>query len=60
MAAIGDLRYAIVMLKDAGFNKYTDDELISLFVNTGLYPKSFNAAKNLRKHIHNANKFTTT
>lgn len=48
MAAIGDLRYAIVMLRDAGFNKYTDDELIDLFVNTGLYPKSFNAAKNLR------------
>lgn len=60
MAAIGDLRYSIVMLRDAGFDKYTDDELISLFVNTGLYPKSFNAAKNLRKHIHNANKFTTT
>ncbi len=60
MAAIGDLRYAIVMLRDAGFDKYTDDELIALFVNNGLYPKSFNAAKNLRKHIHNANKFTTT
>ena len=60
MAAIGDLRYAIVMLRDAGFDKYTGDELIALFVNNGLYPKSLNAAKNLRKHIHNSNKFTTT
>lgn len=60
MAAIGDLRYAIVMLRDAGFDTYTDDELIALFVNTGLYPKSFNAAKNLRKHIQAANKIATT
>ena len=60
MAAIGDLRYAIVMLRESGFNTYTDDELIALFVNNGLYPKGFNAAKNLRKHIQAANKFATT
>lgn len=59
MAAIGDLRYAIVMLRESGFHSYTDNELISLFVNNGLYPKSFNAAKNLRKHIQAANKITT-
>ena len=60
MAAIGDLRYAIVMLRESGFHTSTDDELIALFVNNGLYPKSFNAAKNLRKHIQAANKFATT
>lgn len=59
MAAIGDLRYAIVLLRDAGFDQYTDDELISLFVNNGLYPKSASAAKNLRKHIQAARKFAT-
>lgn len=59
MAAIGDLRYAIVMLRESGFHSYTDNELIDLFVNNGLYPKSFNAAKNLRKHIQAANKITT-
>ncbi|MCB4810884.1 hypothetical protein LG204_06105 [Methylovorus menthalis] len=60
MEAIGDLRYAIVLLRDMGFNKFTDDELIGLFVGNGLYPKSYNAAKNLRKHIHTARKFSTT
>lgn len=59
MAAIGDLRYTIVMLRESGFHSYTDNELIALFVNNGLYPKSFNAAKNLRKHIQAANKITT-
>ena len=59
MAAIGDLRYAIVMLRESGFHTFTDDELIALFVNNGLYPKSFNAAKNLRKHIQAANKIAT-
>lgn len=60
MAAIGDLRYAIVLLREAGFDKYTDDQLISLFVNAGLYPKHPSAAKNLRKHIYAARKFATT
>jgi len=60
MAAIGDLRYAIVLLREAGFDKYTDDELISLFVNAGLYPKHHSAAKNIRKHIQAARKFATT
>lgn len=59
-AAIGDLRYAIVLLREAGFDKYTDDQLIALFVNTGLYPKHPSAAKNLRKHIQAARKFATT
>ncbi len=60
MAAIGDLRYAIVLLREAGFDKYTDDQLISLFVNAGLYPKHPSAAKNIRKHIQAARKFATT
>jgi hypothetical protein len=60
MAAIGDLRYAIVLLRDAGFDKFTDDELISFFVGNGLYPKHPSAAKNLRKHIQAARKFPTT
>ena len=60
MSAIGDLRYAIVLLREAGFDKFTDDELIQLFVDNGLYPKSFSAAKNLRKHIQAARKFSTT
>lgn len=60
MVAIGDLRYAIVMLRESGFHTFTDDELIALFVTNRLYPKSFNAAKNLRKHIQAANKITTT
>jgi len=60
MAAIGDLRYAIVLLREAGFDKYTDDELISLFVNAGLYPRHPSAAKNIRKHIQAARKFATT
>ncbi len=60
MEAIGDLRYAIVLLRDAGFDKYTDDQLIAFFVGNGLYPKHPSAAKNLRKHIHTARKFVTT
>lgn len=60
MAAIGDLRYAIVLLRDMGFDKFTDEELIALFVGNGLYPKNPGAAKNLRKHIQAARKFATT
>jgi len=60
MEAIGDLRYAIVVLRDSGFDQFTDDELIHLFVGNGLYPKHPSAAKNLRKHIHAARKFSTT
>lgn len=59
MEAIGDLRYAIVLLREAGFDKYTDDELINLFVGNRLYPKSPSAAKNLRKHIQGARKYAT-
>jgi len=59
MEAIGDLRYAIVVLRELGFSQFTDDELIALFVGNRLYPKSAAAAKNLRKHIHAARKFST-
>lgn len=57
MEAIGDLRYAIVMLRELGFDRFTDDELIHFFVGNGLYPKHPSAAKNLRKHIQAARKF---
>lgn len=60
MAAIGDLRYAIVLLHEVGFDKFTDDELIQLFVSNSLYPNRPSAAKNLRKHIQAARKFATT
>jgi hypothetical protein len=60
MAAIGDLRYAIVMLRDLGFDKFTDSQLIDFFVNSGLYPNHPSAAKNLRKHIQAARKYATT
>jgi hypothetical protein len=60
MAAIGDLRYAIVMLRELGFEKFTDNELIDFFVKNRLYPNHPSAAKNLRKHIQAARKYTTT
>jgi hypothetical protein len=59
MAAIGDLRYAIVLLREAGFDKLTDAQLISLFVNNGLYPNHVSAVKNLRKHIQDSKKYST-
>lgn len=60
MEAIGDLRYAIVLLREAGFDRFTDDELIDLFVGNRLYPNHPSAAKNLRKHIQAARNFATT
>lgn len=60
MATIGDIRYGIVVLREAGFDSFTDDQLISFFVNNRLYPNHYNAAKNLRKHIQVAKKFSRT
>ena len=60
MEAIGDLRYVIVLFRDAGFDKFTDNQLIAFFVGNWLYPKHPSAAKNLRKHIQAARKFATT
>ena len=59
MEAIGDLRYAIVLLKEVGFDRFTDEELITFFVNTRLYPNNVSAIKNLRKHIQDSKKYTT-
>lgn len=59
MEAIGDLRYAIVLLREVGFDRYTDDELVTYFVSNRLYPNNVSAVKNLRKHIQDSKKYTT-
>ena len=60
MAAIQDLRYSIVALRECGFDRFTDQDLERLFIGTRLYPGSAGALKNLRKHIQLARKITTT
>jgi hypothetical protein len=45
-----DLRYALYVLRELGFDKLSDDQLENLLVHQlKVYPKSFNAQKNLRK-----------
>lgn len=45
-----DLRYALFVLRDLGFDKLSDDQLENLLVHQlKVYPNSFNAKKNLRK-----------
>lgn len=56
MAAIQDLRYSIVALRSMGFDRFTDEDLIALFIRTRLYPNSAGALKNLRKHVQAARK----
>lgn len=60
MAAIQDLRYSIVALRECGFDRFTDADLERLFINTRLYPNNAGALKNLRKHIQQARRLTTT
>ena len=60
MQTICDVRYGIVLLREAGFDTFTDDQLIQFFISNGLYPNSYNASKNLRKHIYEAKKFART
>lgn len=60
MAAIQDLRYSIVALFACGFDQFSDIDLERLFIQTRLYPNSAGALKNLRKHIFEARKFSTT
>jgi len=60
MAAIQDLRYSIVALRECGFDRFSDSDLERLFIRTRLYPNSSGALKNLRKHIQEARKITTT
>lgn len=60
MAAIQDLRYSIVALRECGFDRFSDQDLERLFIGTRLYPGSAGALKNIRKHIQLARKITTT
>ncbi len=56
-----DLRYALCMLREAGFNKLSDAELEDLLVyKLKLYPNTPNARKNLRKQLTESKKFSTT
>ncbi len=56
MQVIQDLRYSIVALRSLGFDRFSDEDLITLFVRTGLYSNTAGAVKNLRKHIQAARK----
>jgi hypothetical protein len=48
-----DLRYALFILRDLGFNKLTDDQLVNLLVHQlKVYPDRFEAKKNLRKQLN--------
>ena len=60
MVAIQDLRYSIVALRECGFDRFSDADLERLFINTRLYPNHAGALKNLRKHIQQARRLTTT
>jgi hypothetical protein len=45
-----DLRYALYVLRDLGFDKLSDDQLEDLLVRQlKVYPNTFNARRNLRK-----------
>lgn len=45
-----DLRYALFVLRDLGFDKLSDDQLENLLVHQlKVYPNSYNARRNLRK-----------
>ncbi|WP_230970713.1 hypothetical protein [Nitrogeniibacter aestuarii] len=59
MSAIQDLRYSIALLRDCGFDRFSDQDLETLFISTRLYPNSPGALKNLRKHIHASKKLST-
>ena len=54
MQVIQDLRYSIVALRSLGFDRFSDEDLIALFIKTRLYPDSPGALKNLRKHVQAA------
>jgi hypothetical protein len=46
-----DLRYALYTLRQLGFDKLSDDQLEDLLVRQlKVYPNSYNARRNLRKH----------
>jgi hypothetical protein len=59
--ALHDLRYAIAILREMGFDSLSDAQLEDLFVNKlKLYPKHESARKNLRKHFYEARRVSTT
>ena len=61
MENLKDLRYAIALLREAGFDSLSDHQLEDLFVNKlKLYPKHESARKNLRKHFYEAKKVSIT
>jgi hypothetical protein len=48
-----DLRFALYTLRDLGFDKLTDNQLVDLLVNQlKVYPDRFEAKKNLRKQYN--------
>lgn len=58
--SIKDLRYAIALLREVGFDSLSDAQLEDLFVNKlKLYPKHESARKNLRKHFYEAKRVST-
>ena len=59
--AYKDLRYALYMLRELGFDKMSDVQLEDLLVHKlKLYPPIFSARKNLRKQFAESKKITTT
>jgi len=55
-----DLRYSLAMLREMGFDKLSDVELEHLLVDVlKVYPKTFNARRNLRKQYYQSKKFTS-
>jgi hypothetical protein len=60
MEAFKDLRYALFMLRDLGFDQLTDAQLEDLLVNKlKLYSPHVNARKNLRKQFTESKKIST-
>lgn len=56
-----DLRYALCILRESGFDQMSDEELENLLVHQlKLYPNNPGARKNLRKHFTASKKFSTT
>lgn len=58
--AYNDLRYALFMLRELGFNQMSDAQLEDLLVNKlGVYPNVPSARKNLRKQFTESKKYST-
>lgn len=59
--AYKDLRYALYVLRESGFNQMSDAQLEDLLVHKlKLYPNVPSARKNLRKQFTESKKFSTT